>query len=249
MDLAYEAKYHQLEEQHWWFTSRRNTVFDLVQRMNLPPDTRILEIGCSGGPLQFMLRKAGFQHVTGIDVSEPAIALAKHRGLTDVHLMDGAHLKFPDASFDLVIASDVLEHIENDAQATREWARVLRPGGQMVVFVPAFQQLWSQHDVVNHHFRRYTGKDLRQVLEAARLHVSRVSFWNMALVFPTALMRMVQRRLTPPTKPTDGGGDLHGLPGPLNNLLSLWLRGENALLRRLNFPVGVSVFAVAQKKA
>lgn len=252
MDLKYEDKYHQLEEQHWWFASRRDAVYDLVKGLQLPTTAAILEIGCSGGPLMQRLRTAGYTDVTGIDVSEVAVALAQQRGIPHASVMDGAALTFADARFDLVIASDVLEHIEAEGTALHEWNRVLKPNGQLIVFVPAHAYLWSQHDVVNHHFRRYSRQGLVSAMKRAGFQVQRSSFWNAALYFPTAALRLGRRLLASggtdgPARPADSTGDLHHLARPLNALLTNWVKFENRLLRHLNLPVGVSVFALARK--
>ncbi|AYA38097.1 class I SAM-dependent methyltransferase [Hymenobacter oligotrophus] len=250
MDIRYEAQYHLLEEKHWWFEGRRDFVFSLVQQLGLAPTASILEIGCSGGPLMLRMRDKGFSNLTGIDISPRAIALAQQRGLPSTSVMDAAHLDFEDEKFDLIIASDVLEHIEDEAQALREWHRVLKPGGRLLVFVPAFPVLWSQHDVVNHHFRRYTRETLLAALRTSAFGVSRSSYWNGALFAPALLVRSLQRLLQPSkaqSQATNASGDLAALPKPLNSTLLGLLRLENAVLNRLNFPVGMSVFAVAHK--
>jgi SAM-dependent methyltransferase len=250
MDLTYEAKYHQLEEQHWWFASRRDAVFALIREMKLPLTAAILEIGCSGGPLMQRLRQQGYTDVTGIDVSAPAIELAQARGVPHVSVMDGAALEFADTRFDLVIASDVLEHIEDEAKALQEWTRVLRPGGQLLVFVPAHAYLWSEHDVVNHHYRRYSRSGLVAAMMRAGLRPLRSSFWNAAMYLPTAALRLGKRLVGGPPAPTatpGSTGDLHHFAGPLNKLLFRWVWLENLILRRANLPIGVSVFALAQK--
>ena len=252
MDLTYEAKYHQLEEQHWWFAGRRDAVYDLIQRLQLPATAAILEIGCSGGPLMQRLRAAGYADLTGIDVSVPAIELAQARGVPNVSVMDGAALEFADTRFDLVIASDVLEHIENEAKALSEWTRVLKPGGQLLVFVPAHSYLWSEHDVVNHHFRRYSRAGLVAALIRAGLRPSRSSFWNAAMYFPTAALRLGRRLVSGPVsseKKSGATGDLHHFAGPANAALLGWVKAENRLLRHVDLPLGVSVFALAQKPA
>ena len=252
MDLTYEAKYHQLEEEHWWFASRRDAVYDLIQRLELPATAAILEIGCSGGPLMQRLRAAGYADLTGIDVSGPAIELAQARGVSHVSVMDGAALAFADARFDLVIASDVLEHIEDEGRALREWTRVLKPGGQLLVFVPAHAHLWSEHDVVNHHFRRYSRQDLTAAIQRAGLAVGRSSFWNAAMYFPTAALRLGRRLVSGPVAAVQkpgATGDLHHFAGPANALLLGWVKLENRLLRHLNLPLGVSMFALAHKPA
>lgn len=252
MDLTYEAKYHQLEEQHWWFASRRDAVYDLINTMNLPASAAILEIGCSGGPLMQRLRTAGYKDVTGIDLSTSAIELAQARGVPHVSVMDGAALEFADGRFDVVIASDVLEHIEDESKALREWTRVLKPGGKLLVFVPAHAYLWSEHDVVNHHFRRYSRQGLADVMTHAGLKVQRSSFWNAALYLPTAALRLGRRLLSGPVssqvKP-GATGDLHSFAGPVNSLLLQWIKVENRILKHVDLPLGVSVFALAQKPA
>lgn len=247
MNIEYELKYHQIEENYWWFQARRDMVFQLVQDLRLPVTAPILEIGCSGGPLLQRLSAQGYRHLTGIDVSEAGIAVAQARGIPNVSCMDGAHLDFPDASFDLVIASDVLEHIQDEAQALREWTRVLRPGGQLVVFVPAFQFLWGKHDEVNQHFRRYTAAQLAQCLHQAGLQVRRKSYWNVGLFFPTAAVRLLKRLLPAEDQPLKD--DFFATPPLLNTVLRGIITTENRLLRALNAPVGVSVFALARKAA
>ena len=252
MDLTYEAKYHELEEQHWWFASRRDAVYDLINSLELPATAAILEIGCSGGPLMQRLRASGYTDLTGIDVSAPAIELAKARGVPNVSLMDGAALEFTNARFDVVIASDVLEHIEDEGKALCEWTRVLKPGGQLLVFVPAHAYLWSEHDVVNHHFRRYSRQGLVAALERAGMRLQRSSFWNAGIFFPTALLRLGRRLLSGPASPEikpGATGDLRHFSGPTNSLLLNWVKAENRLLRHVNLPLGVSVFALAQKPA
>lgn len=245
MNIEYELKYHQIEENYWWFQARRDMVFSLVQDLRLPQTAAILEIGCSGGPLLQRLAGHGYTNLTGIDVSEAGIAVAQQRGIPNVSCMDGAHLNFADASFDLVIASDVLEHIEDETQALREWTRVLRPGGQLLVFVPAFSFLWGKHDEVNHHFRRYTAAQLRASLQQASLRPQRSSYWNVGLFFPTAAVRLIKRLLPAEKKPLKD--DFFAATPLVNSLLRGLITTENCLLRTINAPVGVSVFALAQK--
>lgn len=247
MDLSYEQKYHQLEEEHWWFAGRRDAVRKLIRSLRIPTTAEVLEIGCSGGPLQQILVADGYTRLTGIDISEKAIALAHTRGLANVSVMDGAQLLFADNSFDLLLASDVLEHIENEEQAVREWYRVLRPGGRMIVFVPAFQMLWTHHDEVNHHFRRYTSAHLRRVLLQAGLQLERVSYWNSTLFFPTTAIRLLQRLMVSSRSDIPYTGDLKQVPSWLNKALGQLLSTENTILQHLPLPVGVSVFAIARK--
>ncbi|MDF7812728.1 class I SAM-dependent methyltransferase [Hymenobacter sp. YC55] len=245
MNIEYEIKYHQIEENYWWFQARRDMVFRLVQDLQLPRNAAILEIGCSGGPLLQRLRSSGYTDLTGIDVSEAGIAVAQQRGIPNVWCMDGTHLTFPDASFDLVVASDVLEHIEDEGQALREWARVLRPGGRLLVFVPAFQFLWGKHDEVNQHFRRYTAAQLTARVRASGLQINRSSYWNVSLFFPATIVRILKRLTSTSNRPAKD--DLFAAPPLVNTLLTAFLKAENRVLQAIDAPVGVSVFTLATK--
>jgi SAM-dependent methyltransferase len=142
------------------------------------------------------------------------------------------------------VASDVLEHIEDEAQALREWTRVLKPGGQLLVFVPAFQFLWGKHDEVNQHFRRYTANQLADRMRVAGLQVRRQSYWNVSLFFPTAAVRLF-KRLLPNNRPA--ADDLFDTSPLVNSLLNGLITAENRLLQTISAPVGVSVFALASK--
>ncbi|UOQ52741.1 class I SAM-dependent methyltransferase [Hymenobacter cellulosivorans] len=245
MNLEYEVKYHQIEENYWWFQARRDMVFRLIQEMHLPSTAEILEIGCSGGPLLQRLSNTGYTNLTGIDVSEAGVAVARERGLTNVSCMDGAHLDFSSDSFDLIIASDVLEHIADEAQALREWTRVLRPGGQLLVFVPAFPFMWGKHDIINQHFRRYTAAQLTSRLQQVGLHIKRQSYWNVGLFLPTAVVRLLSRVI--PGTETPAKDDFFATPPLLNKLLRNLITIENRLLRLIDAPIGVSVFVLARK--
>lgn len=245
MKKEYEEQYHRLEERHWWFQGRRQLVHALVLQANPNRACRILEIGCSGGPLIQQLNADGYAHVTGIDISTDGIEICQQRGLPDTHVMDAQKLSFADESFDIITASDVLEHLADAPQALREWLRVLKPGGRLIVFVPAFQFLWSEHDDVNKHFRRYNRPELRQLLTENGCVLARSSYWNFMLFWPVAIVRLI-RRLRP--RRETFAGDIRPTPALLNRALIWLLSCENSLLLRgLNFPVGVSVMAMGSR--
>ena len=205
-----------------------------------------MEIGCSGGPLIQALNELGYKNVKGIDISQNAIDLCRRRAIYDVFLMDGSKPAFDDAQFDIVIVSDVLEHIEDEEKALSEWNRILRPAGKLIVFVPAFEILWSKHDEANHHYRRYSKSELIRVLEKAEFEIDRSSYWNFILFFPTSLVRLLQRIVSKyGQKSSDQLVELNPVA---NKMLVYLVKTENILLKVLNFPVGVSVFAAASKK-
>ncbi len=243
MDKGYEEKYHSMEQDHWWYTSRRLTILGMIN--DLPKNTRILDIGCSGGVLMQALMSEGFTDVTGIDFSAEAIEQCKAKGLKNVHVMDAHYPDFKDEEFDLIIASDCLEHLENDNIALGNWNRILRKGGTGLIFVPAFMSLWSEHDVINHHFRRYTRDELQQKAKTAGFAVTKASYWNFAMYFPTWLYRKM-RNMTKSAKeqPEDHMDKFNPL---VNSVLKGWMKAENMLFGSTGFPLGVSVMVAVKK--
>jgi SAM-dependent methyltransferase len=247
MQEQFEATYHAVEERHWWFVGRRALVRQLVRRATASRDARILEIGCSGGPLLQQLRRDGYVHLTGIDISREAIAVCHARGVPDTFVMDAQRLEYPAETFDVITASDVLEHIVDAPGALRDWRRALKPGGTLLLFVPAFMFLWSEHDVANLHHHRYRAAELRRALIDAGFAVERSSYWNFLLFAPTAAVRMLKNLLAKPGAAA-GQGDLKATSSPLNTIFAWLLAIENRiLLSGLNAPFGISAWAIARK--
>ncbi len=240
MDKIYEMKYHELEPSNWWFVSRRDAIYRFL--LNTNTNAQILEIGCSGGQLLLLLASKGFSNVYGIDVSNEAISRCNKMGIKNVSVMDGTKTSFRDNTFNIIVASDVLEHINDQNAALSEWKRILRPGGTLILFVPAFMFLWSGHDEVNHHFRRYSLKQLNGLLRFSGFKIIRSSYWNFSLFFPILVLRLIDKTLK--RKSTRGLYALHPL---LNALFIKLLSLENSFLKKLSFPFGVSVFAIVKK--
>ncbi len=247
MNKDYEQLYHQVESAHWWFVARRALVRDMVCRARPDRQAAILEIGCSGGPLLELLNASGYENLTGIDISPEAIALCRSRQLARVQVMDAQAPDFPPESFDVITASDVLEHLADAPRALAAWYQLLRPGGSVLVWVPAFQFLWSGHDDVNRHFHRYRALELAGLLRAAGFEVERQGYWNFFLFLPVAMIRLVRRLLKRGSEKLPGG-DIRPAPAALNRLLIHLLGFENRLIGAgINFPWGVSAMAVARK--
>jgi SAM-dependent methyltransferase len=160
--------------------------------------------------------------------------------------MDASRPQYRDQSFDLLIASDVLEHIADETTALENWLRILRPGGRLLVCVPAFMFLWSDHDVVNHHRRRYTRKTLRAALNTAGFAIDRAGYWNFSIFLPATTVRLIERvRVRPKLSNSD---QLRPCASLVNVALYTLLRVENYLLANFcQFPCGLSSFAVARR--
>ena len=248
MQQAYEQTYHRFESGHWWFLGRRHILRALVAQEGVDRQSRILEIGCSAGLLMKELQADGFGQVKGIDISPDAIALCRSAGL-DAFLMDAQKVELPGETFDIIIASDVLEHLADEDEAVQYWKRLLKPGGLLVIFVPAFMLLWGHHDEANKHHRRYRRQQLVKLLVSSGFKIERSSYWNSLLFGPVAAIRLL-RRAWPDQAAPNGQGDLSEPPAVVNRLLASLLKLENLVLRLgINWPFGASVLALARKPA
>lgn len=244
MEKDYEKKYHDVESDNWWFKSRRQYITRLLKQA--PKDSKILDIGCSSGMLLLDLQQMGFksENLFGIDISEKAIENASKNKLRNVFVMDAQNITLTE-KFDIIIASDCLEHLGDDRKALKNWKELLSPNGKMYVFVPAFQSLWSNHDVVNMHFRRYTRGELQSKIANEHLKILQSGYWNFSLFLPVYLYRKIKNMTA-----TDSNdqGDIVGAP-VANSLLLKVLGIENKLLSFIRFPFGISTFCIAQKEA
>jgi len=240
MDRDYELQTHQAEDRHWWYRGRRTVLEGVIAGMRLPARARILDAGCGSG--RNMLELARHGTVTGIEVSETSVCLARARAVGEVVAGSVLDMPFAADSFDLAVTLDVIEHLEDDLAALRELRRTVAPGGSLLVTVPAYPWLWSGHDEINHHYRRYTRSSLQRVAEQAGWEQVRTTYFN-SLLLPAAIILRVLDRLS--TKTTESSLDLWVPPAPLNWLLERPLAFEAALITRGGrIPAGLSLLAV-----
>jgi SAM-dependent methyltransferase len=240
MDRDYELQTHQAEDRHWWYRGRRKVLERVVEDLRLPARARILDAGCGSGRNMVELARHGT--VTGIELAEASVALARERGMGEVIAGSVLEMPFEAGSFDLAASLDVIEHLEDDLAALRELRRVVAPGGSLLVTVPAYQWLWSGHDEINHHFRRYTRRSLQRAGEEAGWQQVRTTYFN-SLLLPAAIMLRVLDRFS--RKTTESSLDLWVPPEPMNWLLERPLQLEAALIGRGGrIPAGLSLLAV-----
>jgi SAM-dependent methyltransferase len=240
VDLEYELQTHRAEDRHWWYRGRRRVLERTISRLDLAPGARILDAGCGSG--RNMVELARYGAVTGVELSPPSVALARARDAGEV--LEGSVLEMPfaDASFDFAVSLDVIEHLEDDRAALRELRRVVAPGGALLLTVPAYQRLWSRHDEINHHHRRYSARTLLDAAADAGWRAARTTHFN-ALLLPAAIVMRVAERLR--SGATESSLDLWIPPAPLNWLLTQPLCLEAALIGRgTRIPAGLSLLAV-----
>ncbi|HET7120236.1 MAG TPA: class I SAM-dependent methyltransferase [Solirubrobacterales bacterium] len=229
----------EVEDRHWWYRGRWAVVEALLTHLELPPRPRILDAGCGTGGNLRKFDRIGV--ATGVEMSPEAIGFCRERGLERVHQAGLEELPFEDASFDLLAATDVLEHVAAEQQALGELRRVAAPGAALLLTVPAYEWLWSEEDVNLHHHRRYTRRRLRKAVVEAGWEPLFSTYFNSLLLPPIALAK----KLRPAA---EGSADLDRTPAALDGPLSLPMRGE-ALLIRLGVPLpaGVSVGIVCRR--
>ena len=212
----------------------------VIAELELPANARILDAGCGSG--RFMVELARLGSATGVELSETSVALARERQLGEIVAGSVLEMPFADDSFDLAVSLDVIEHLGDDLAALRELRRVVAPGGALLVTVPAYQWLWSGHDEINHHHRRYTRRSLQHAAEQAGWRQTRTTYFN-SLLLPVAIILRVLERFS--TKTTESSLDLWVPPAPLNWLLERPLTLEAALIARGGrIPAGLSLLDV-----
>ncbi len=272
MDRAAFKLFATLEQDHWWFRGRRELYLPLLRQV-LERDTpaavpaavpaatpgdsaepgatrgarRILDVGCGVGG--FLTPLAALGDVHGCELDEASVGFCRELGRTNTFVAASDRLPVPDASQDLVTLFDVLEHTPDDRAVLAEVRRVLRPGGHVVVSVPAYQFLFANNDRVAHHYRRYTRGGLLTRLSQAGLDVRKATYVNVilgAVIIPTVLLLKLKEQLFPVQQ--DATTNLSWrVPRPINALLARIFAGERHVLRHANAPLGHSLFAVARR--
>lgn len=240
------------EDNHWWFATRTWSLLNLLDKNFSRRDGGVLDLGCGAGNMIHHLSRYG--SVRGIDIDPRPVAAAQARGY-DVQQGDPSRgTPYPDASFDLVTALDVIEHVDDDRAVLREAYRLLRPNGILAITTPAFQWLWSHNDELNAHQRRYSACELREKIERAGFRIKRLSF-GFFLVFPiSAPMILLRKRFG---KKVDlrshilHADEYQVEMEPTAPWLNFILRGvgrvEAALVSRINLPIGSSLTCIAEK--
>jgi SAM-dependent methyltransferase len=241
MDTREYTRLAEHEEWYWWHRARE-LILHRVLRSHAPANARILDVGCGAGATTASLR--AFGSVLGLDIGSEVLTRAHERNLP-VARSSAARLPVPPGAFDVVVALDLLEHLDDDVGAAEEIRAALAPGGFLLATVPAYPFLWSSHDIALEHRRRYARRQLLAVLERAGFELELCSY-VMSAILPAAMAVRLAERLRPRAQRPAQSGYLP-LPSLLNSLLTHLVGLDGYLVRWLNLPFGLSVLALARR--
>ena len=244
MDAALYPRVAAVEDTHWWFCGRRAICQRMLDRITLPPNAVILEPGCGTGGNFPMLARRGLLYA--MDADESALSFAALRRLAK--LTRGSlprEFPFTSSRFDLVVMTDVLEHLDDDRGSLHAVRSSLRPCGWLLLTVPALGWLWTEHDTTHHHRRRYTAVELRRLLSDCGFAIDYLSYYNFLLFPAIAGVRLFQRLFAGAPGSVNPRHDLTMPPRFLNAMLLRLFSCERFMLGRFRLPIGVSLIALA----
>jgi len=242
--------FSKIQKTHWWFVARQIILEDILkQRMGGKHGLLIADVGCGTGALLPMLSQFG--EAWGIDDSPTAVELCHRENFSNVYLnIDPA---WQEAQFDLMTFLDVIEHVDDDVGFLQKYVGQLNPGGLVMITVPALMLLWSDHDVLNHHHRRYASRRLRDVVLKAGLIPERITYFNSFLFPIIASVRLAMRlknslqRFLSDNRRSPARTDFERNIPFINGFLKLIFASERYFLRRFSFPIGTSLLCLASK--
>lgn len=243
MNIQEMEKMSSLEQTYWWHVGKTKIVAELIRPIaGNAQNLKILDVGCGTGSLTKALTRFG--DVYGFDISETAANFCRQQGLDNIKVGDIAGLPYDDNFADIIVCSDVLEHMDDDIGALKELYRVLAPNGRLIITVPAHKFLWSIHDEALSHRRRYTRKELKYKLKLAGFETERETY-SVTLLFPLIfLYRTWQVFFTRYELPETS---YVNMPNYLNKLFLKTIEIETFLMRHMRLPIGVSINAVMRK--
>lgn len=237
------VKMAEQESSHWWYVGRRHIISQVIKSLKIPTNSEILEIGAGTGGNLSMLSKYG--QVTALE-SNPEARVIAHERHPETNIQSGSlphSLPIIKKKFDLICLFDVLEHISEDETALASLAPLLKPTGHIILTVPAYQWLFSNHDIYHHHFRRYNSRRLKITSQNAGLLIKHASYFN-SLLFPAAAAARILEKFSKSSTPIGGEEPSH----IINRILVTIFSCEAPLVASSGIPFGLSLLAILKPK-
>lgn len=242
-EIVYHTNY-KLENSYWWFVARNKIVQSLFKKFVKPTkDSYVLDFGCGTGGFASLLKDD--YNIIGLDMSETALEYSKKRGLTNLHHGFLEELDTQNFKIDAITALDVIEHIEDDKNIVDQLYNTLSDNGYLIATVPAYQWMWSKHDEIHMHYRRYNRNDFNKMLVNAGFEIEFTSNFNAFLFFPAYLKRLIDR-ISGAEKKIEA--PVEEVPGIINSLFTKIFLSEKDILKNFSIPFGLSIITIAKKK-
>jgi len=243
MNIHEYKKMYDIEENYWWFAAKRNILIDIIKKLPLSRHGKILDVGCGTGIIVNYLKE--IRPTVGVDFSLEGIKFCRERNLKGTVLGNVMCLPFHDESFEVVTCFDLIEHFEDDLTAIKEIARICKKGGFIIITVPAYQSLWSIHDVSLHHKRRYSISSFNKLLIEAKLNVEKISYYN-TILFPLIFIGRKLRSIF--SQDDEMKSDFYiPIPSLVNKILFNIFKSESKILNYINLPFGLSILSISRK--
>lgn len=251
MDELVYQQFLNLEKTHWWFIGRRAILFSLLDKF-LPKkkNLKILDVGCGFGGMLEGLSNLGY--AMGMEIDMESARTCRDRGFKGICLGSGYDLPIRENSLDIITLFDAIEHIDNDERVLHQCVTALKPGGHMMITVPAYQILYADNDRTSHHLRRYTLSRLKHLIRKEGLKVIKGTYFNVILfplILPAVMLIKIKEALRGPIPGSETGRTnlSYKYPRLLNHLLCTIFSSEQHLLKRVSMPFGHSIALIARK--
>lgn len=231
---SYEREYVEAEKTNAWFLKRKELVYELIK--NQPKSAKILEIGCGSGYILDHLKKNGFTNIEGVDASKTWLPFYKN-------IKKGTKLPTKKNSYDIILLLDVIEHVKTEKTLLKKIHDLLKKDGILLISAPAYMFMWSHHDVLNRHYRRYTRTRLNKPVIESGFDIIKSTYWNAKMLPPIYLIKMIQKMKK------SKASNMEVMPTWTNNIYKAVLGLENLFIGMgIKLPFGLSVFTLAKKR-
>lgn len=248
MKEEFYFEYSDISEWHWWYIGRKKIILNMLRKYSLTScENNILDIGCGPGAMIKDFKPYG--KTFGVDSNINSVKECRKRGNLGTCISVASKTPFRESTFSVVLLLDILEHLDNDKDAIEEAIRLCKPGGLIIITVPAFQFLWSNQDIISYHKRRYSMKTIKELVKMNTVEKLKFSYFNFFLFPIVVIIRLFQKAIFKDSANRDVEVSDFSLnrPGFLNNFLKGIFSLESNLIKFSYLPIGSSIICVLKK--